>query len=91
MSQSRKMSFVESIANVLLGYGIAVLAQIAIFPLFSIHVPLHDNLMIGALFTVVSLVRSFALRRLFNSFRAKPVRKCQHGFQDTDRCPICCH
>lgn len=64
--QSRRMSMLESFINVAIGYGIAVLAQMAIFPLFGIHVPLHDNLMIGALFTAISIVRSYFLRRLFN-------------------------
>lgn len=67
MAQSRKMSMVESLANVAIGYGIAVAAQIAIFPVFDIHVPLQSNLLIGAFFTVVSLVRSYVLRRLFNA------------------------
>lgn len=65
MAQSRVGSLVESIANVVIGYGIAVGAQVVIFPLFGVHLPLHDNLAIGALFTVVSLVRSYCLRRLF--------------------------
>jgi hypothetical protein len=66
MSQTRKGSAAEAVANVLIGYGIAVAAQVAIFPLFGVNLPLHDNLAIGALFTMVSLVRSYALRRLFN-------------------------
>jgi len=69
MSQSRRMSAIEAIANVLVGYGVAVLAQLAIFPLFGIAVSLGDNLAIGAAFTVVSLARSYAVRRLFNAIR----------------------
>lgn len=69
MSQSRKMSMVESFANVAIGYGIAVAAQLVIFPVFDIHVPLQSNLLIGAFFTVVSLVRSYVLRRVFNRIR----------------------
>ena len=42
--------------------------QILIFPLFNIYIPISDNIKIGVLFTVVSLVRSYALRRLFNWF-----------------------
>lgn len=68
MSQSRVGSMVESLVNVLVGYGVAVGAQMAIFPLFGVSLPLQDNLLIGALFTVVSLVRSYCLRRLFNRF-----------------------
>lgn len=69
-SQTRKGSIIESIANVLVGYWVAVGAQILIFPLFDVHIPLHDNFMIGALFTVVSLVRSYFLRRIFNRIKA---------------------
>jgi len=63
------MSFVESLANVAVGYCVAVVAQIAVFPLFKLDVPLHDNLMIGAVFTAVSLARSYAFRRLFERLR----------------------
>lgn len=66
MSQSRKHSLIESLVNVALGYFIALAAQLTIFPLFGINVSLQDNLLIGLLFTVVSIARSYALRRLFN-------------------------
>ncbi len=66
MAQSRLGSVVESVVNVLVGYGVAVGAQIAIFPLFGVNLPVSDNILIGLLFTAVSLVRSYALRRLFN-------------------------
>lgn len=66
MSQSRLGSVVEAVANVVIGYWVAVGSQILIFPLFGVRLPLHDNLMIGLLFTGVSLVRSYSLRRLFN-------------------------
>ena len=65
--QSRWMSFVEAVTNIVVGYGLAVLTQIIVFPLFGLHASLSENLLIGAVFTVVSLIRSFALRRLFNA------------------------
>ena len=67
--QSRRMSLIEAVTNVAIGYGVAVLAQLAISPLFGIAVSLGDNLAIGAAFTVVSLARSYAVRRLFNTIR----------------------
>lgn len=73
MSQSRKASAVEAIANVLIGYGVAVLAQLAIFPLFGIHTSLSANFYIGAAFTGVSLARSYLLRRLFNWIARRPA------------------
>lgn len=67
MKQSRAMSLVESLTNVLVGYGVAVLTQLLVFPLFGLHTTLAENLVIGAIFTVVSIARSFALRRLFEA------------------------
>ena len=69
MRQSRRMSMVEAVANVLVGYGIAVATQAMVFPMFGIHVTLSDNLAIGGLFTIVSIARGFALRRLFEALR----------------------
>lgn len=69
MTQSRTMSAVESVANVAIGYGVAVATQAAVFPLFGIHASTADHLAIGAIFTVVSLARSYLLRRFFNGLR----------------------
>ncbi len=65
--QSRWMSLVESTTNIVVGYWLAVLTQVIVFPLFGLSVSLGENLGIGAVFTVVSLVRSFTLRRAFNA------------------------
>ncbi len=66
MTQTRTMSAVEAVANVAIGYGVALATQIAVFPLFGLAVAFGDNLALGAIFTAVSLARSYALRRLFN-------------------------
>jgi hypothetical protein len=60
------MSLVEAVANVAVGYVTAVLTQVSVFPLFGLQTSFGDNLLIGALFTIVSLIRGFALCRLFN-------------------------
>jgi hypothetical protein len=65
MTQSRRMSLIEAASNVMVGYALAVATQILVFPRFGLHPSLGENLTIGALFTVTSLVRSYALRRLF--------------------------
>lgn len=69
--QSRKHSFYESCANIFIGYWVAVGATQAILPLFGYPVAFSENLAISGLFTVVSLVRSYCLRRLFNKISAK--------------------
>lgn len=66
MSQSRKMSAVESITNVVVGYLVALAAQIIFFPMVGVHADINQNLAIGVIFTIVSLARSYALRRVFN-------------------------
>ena len=67
------MSLIEAIANVLVGFGLAVLTQIAVFPLFGLRASLGDNLAIGGMFTAVSLARSYALRRPFEAIRIRSV------------------
>ena len=69
MKQSRAMSLVESVANLVVGYGVAVVTQILIFPVFGLHVTLAQNLKMGIIFSFVSIARSFALRRLFERWR----------------------
>jgi len=71
MKQSRLMSLVESLANVLVGYGVAVVTQMMVFPLFGLAVTVTENLLIGLIFTVVSIVRSYALRRGFEALRVR--------------------
>lgn len=69
MKQSRLMSFVEALANVAVGYGVAVVTQILIFPVFGLHTTLAQNLSMGGIFTGVSIIRSFLLRRAFEAIR----------------------
>ena len=69
MTQSRRMSLIEAVTNVILGYGLAVIAQIVVFPWFGLDVSIGENLAIGAVFVGISLLRSYALRRLFEGWR----------------------
>jgi len=71
MKQSRLMSLVESLANVLVGYGVVVVTQMLVFPLFGLAVTVTENLLIGLIFTVVSIVRSYVLRRGFEALRVR--------------------
>jgi len=74
MKQSRLMSLAESFANVIVGYGVAVVTQILIFPVFGLQPTLGQNLAMGGVFTIVSLARSFLLRRLFEAIRVAGAR-----------------
>jgi hypothetical protein len=73
--QSRTMSLVEAISNVVVGFCMAVATQMAVFPLFGIGVTLSANLAIGAVFTILSIARSYLLRRLFEHLRLYGVKR----------------
>jgi hypothetical protein len=66
---SCRQSLIEASANVVVGYALAVLTQIVVFPWFGLQVAFRDNLAIGAMFVMISLLRSYALRRLFERWR----------------------
>jgi hypothetical protein len=69
MKQSRTMSLVESLTNVTVGFGIAVVTQVLVFPMFGLTFTLAQNMAMGAIFTVVSIARSYCLRRTFEALR----------------------
>jgi predicted lysophospholipase L1 biosynthesis ABC-type transport system permease subunit len=73
------MSLVEATANVVVGFGVAVLAQVAVFPLFGLHVGFADNLMIAAIFTAISIARFYVLRRVFEAIRVHRNEKTAAG------------
>lgn len=66
MSQPRHHSALEAVANVAIGYGVALVSQLVIFAALGIEATLRQNLTIGVWFTLISLARSYALRRMFN-------------------------
>lgn len=69
--QKKKQSLAEAAINAAAGYAVAVMAQVYIFPIFGIHVGIIENLQIGAWFSVVSIARSYILRRIFNRITHK--------------------
>jgi hypothetical protein len=73
MKQRRGTSLLESILNCVIGVGVAIVGQIIVFPLFGIHISLFDTGLIAVIFTGVSIVRSYALRRLFEWLRVNDI------------------
>ena len=64
--QSRLMSLIEAWANVFVGYWVSVAANYVVLPWFGFHVSAGQAIGIGVIFTAISLVRSYLLRRWFN-------------------------
>lgn len=89
--QTRIMSLVEAITNVVVGYVLAIATQIVVFPWFGIKTGLAEHLSIGLIFVGVSLARGYLLRRLFEGIRHRQFR-CGRGGKSgvlprTDRLP----
>jgi hypothetical protein len=59
------MSFVEAVTNVAVGFVLAIVTQALVYPVLGISVSGPLNVLIASVFTLISIVRSFALRRLF--------------------------
>lgn len=65
--QSRRASLIEASLNTASGFCTSLLTQWVVFPMFDFHPALSENLTITAIFTVVSVVRGYVWRRIFNS------------------------
>lgn len=59
----------KATTNIVVGYGVALIAQIIVFSAMGIPVLISQHIQIGLIFTVVSLVRSYVLRRIFNRIK----------------------
>jgi high-affinity Fe2+/Pb2+ permease len=66
MTQSRKHSAIEAITGVAIGFAVSVAAAFVVYPLFGHSFTLSQNIGITIVFTVLSLVRGYAVRRVFN-------------------------
>ena len=67
MNQTRLGSLIEALFNVAIGFAINFVANMAILPLIGFHITPAQNLFIGALYTVISVCRSYVIRRWFNA------------------------
>lgn len=69
MIQSRKMSMIESLTGTFIGFVVSVSAACVVYPLFGHAFTLTQNVAITAIFTVISVIRGYIVRRIFNRMR----------------------
>jgi hypothetical protein len=69
MAQTKIGSMIEAFANIFVGFTINFFCNLAILPWFGFKVSPGSAFEIGLIFTVISLVRSYVLRRWFNSLK----------------------
>lgn len=68
--QTKLGSIAEAWANIGVGFAVNFTANMLILPLFGFSaLTLRNNFIIGMLYTVISLVRSYVLRRWFNGLK----------------------
>ena len=65
MKQSPKKSLIESITQTVIGLGTSILIQVILYPLMGIPVSIGQNIIITLVFFVVSILRGFIVRRIF--------------------------
>lgn len=67
MKQTKLGSFYEALINIIIGWTINFTANMTIFPLFGWEISIEQNIWLGTIYTVISLVRSYIIRRWFNA------------------------
>ncbi len=67
MNQTKLESLLEVCVNVTIGWVVALLTQLIVFPMYGIQVTIGEQLGISVVFTVVSIIRSYIIRRWFNA------------------------
>lgn len=67
--QTRLGSWAEAWANIAVGFSINYCANLIVLPWFGLAVTMREAFGIGLVFTVISLVRSYVLRRWFNGLK----------------------
>jgi hypothetical protein len=67
MTQTKKKSLIESIVQTIIGLVTSFVIQVVLYPLLDIPVTISQNLIITAVFFVVSIIRGYFVRRMFNN------------------------
>ena len=65
--QSKKQSLIETLTSVFVGWLIGVILNMLVLPLFDYNITVIDSLLVSLIFTVVSVIRGYVIRRFFNS------------------------
>ena len=64
--QSMRESMLETWTNILIGFGINYSANMVVLPLAGLPVSATGAFQVGVIFTAISVVRSFLIRRFYN-------------------------
>ena len=69
--QTKRQSLIETLTSVFVGWLIGVILNLIVLPLFDYNITVVDSLLVSLIFTVISVVRGYLIRRFFNSKERK--------------------
>lgn len=72
-AQTRMASLIETGAGTAFGFFVATWANLLILPLFGYNVTSFHALLIGGIFTGISLLRGYIFRRSFEYLRVTEI------------------
>lgn len=75
MSQSKKASLIEAIINTFIGYTVTLVCSPAIFWMCNVPISINQIGMVTLLFTILSIIRGYLVRRFFNKLIIKQIKK----------------
>ena len=64
--QSRLMSLIEALTNVAIGFLISLVGQVVVSHWYNLPLNFAQNMQIVLFFTVLSVLRSYCIRRWYN-------------------------
>lgn len=82
MRQTRLSSFIEQLVNVGIGFCIALTAQLLIYPSIGITISVETHVEITLMFTGISIIRGYIIRRWFNARIHKFADNMDRRFHD---------
>ena len=65
--QTRLSSLIEAVINVAIGFVVSLMLTALVLPAYGHAVTWSQNLQITGIFTISSILRSYAVRRWFNA------------------------
>lgn len=65
--QTRLSSLIEAVINVAIGFFVSLALTAVVLPAYGHSVTFSQNLQITGIFTISSILRSYAVRRWFNA------------------------
>ena len=70
--QSKQNSFIEALINTGIGLGITILFSPIVYRICDVEISNKQMGGAAALFTIISIVRGYVVRRFFNKLTEKP-------------------